>query len=329
MANVQKYFEKFHARIRTDYEMNSTLTEKRDIILDRITAHLAKNNRPQFVRLLQGSYKMKTGVVPIERIEYDIDVGLCFGIKEEEYDAVTVRNWVFEAVGGHTQTVNEKGPCIRVSYSDGYHVDLVVYANWLDDDDKEQLRLAHKTDGWRPSEPKGLIQYVSDKREPFRDTKDASTKTDQFRRVVRYQRRWIDERIPRMTDAKPPGIGFTLLMAERLVPRVDWSGEPDDLSALADVAWGVCSQSGRVVVNKPTQEYDDVFCRLADEDMVDLKSGYREMFEALVKARAEIAPEKACAILRDIFGRDFPVPEAQEVAKATLAPAIVTSSRSG
>lgn len=329
MANVQKYFEKFHARIRTDYGMNITLTEKRDIILDRITAHLKKNDRPSFVRLLQGSYKMKTGVVPIEEIEYDIDVGLCFGINEEEYDAATVRSWVYEAVDGHTQSVQEKGPCIRVSYADGYHVDLVVYANWLDDDETEQFRLAHKTDGWRPSEPKDLIQYVSDKRDPFKDTKDTSTQTDQFRRVVRYQRRWIDERIPEMTDAKPPGIAFTLLMAEKLTPRVDWSGDSDDLSALEDIALSVSSQLGRVVVNKPTQEYDDVFCRLSDEEMDDLKAGYREMYNALVAARAEVAPEKACAMLHEIFGRDFPVPEAEEVARATAAPAIVTSSRSG
>ncbi len=33
MANLQKYFEKFHENIRTDYDMSSTLRDKRDIIL--------------------------------------------------------------------------------------------------------------------------------------------------------------------------------------------------------------------------------------------------------------------------------------------------------
>lgn len=329
MANVQKYFEKFHTRIRTDYEMNSTLVEKRDIILDRITAHLKKHDRPGFVRLLQGSYKMKTGVIPIEKIEYDIDVGLCFAISIEEYTAETVRDWVFEAVEGHTETVEKKGPCIRVTYKDGYHVDLVVYATWVDDDENEQFKLAHKINGWRPSEPKKLIQYVSDVREPFKDTKDTSSQTDQFRRVVRYQRRWIDERIPEMTDAKPPGIAFTLLAAEKLAPHTDWSGDPDDLGALASIALYASKVIGRIIVNKPTEEFDDVFCRLTDEQMEDLKLGYKEMYDALMEARVEAAPEKACAILQKIFGSDFPVPEPEEVAKTSAAPAVLTSSRSG
>ncbi|MFN0139984.1 MAG: nucleotidyltransferase [Pyrinomonadaceae bacterium] len=331
MANVQKYFDEFHKRIRTDYRSNSTLKEKRNIILKRIANHLAENDRPGFRRLLQGSYKMKTGVIPIEELEYDIDVGLRFGITEHEYDAGTVRSWVYEAVDGHTESVEEHGPCIRVTYKDKpvYHVDLVTYANWIDEDEKEQFRLGHKTDGWLPSEPKDLIQYVTDKREPFKNTKDTATQTDQFRRVVRYQRRWIDERIPEMTDAKPPGIAFTLLAAERLAPHVDWVGDPDDLSALASIALSASTQSGRIVVKKPTQEYDDVFCRLSNEEMDDLKSGYKEMYEALMAAKAETAPEKACAILQKIFGRDFPVPKSEEVAKATAAPAIVTSSRSG
>jgi hypothetical protein len=41
MANVQKYFEKFHEAIRTDYETNKELRDKRDIILDKIEGSLA------------------------------------------------------------------------------------------------------------------------------------------------------------------------------------------------------------------------------------------------------------------------------------------------
>ena len=41
MANVQKYFEQFHDTIRTDYEMNSTLREKKDIILQAAPEALA------------------------------------------------------------------------------------------------------------------------------------------------------------------------------------------------------------------------------------------------------------------------------------------------
>ena len=42
MANVQKYLEQFHQKIRTDYEMSETLRDKRDIIINRIRKHLAE-----------------------------------------------------------------------------------------------------------------------------------------------------------------------------------------------------------------------------------------------------------------------------------------------
>src|SRR5690349_14522148 len=110
MANVQKQFEQFHAIIRTDYEMNETLREKRDFLLDKIRAHLRKNGRPGFKRISQGSYKMKTGVVPIEDLEYDIDVGLRFAFTENDHTAKEVRGWIFEAVKDHpTKSVEEKG----------------------------------------------------------------------------------------------------------------------------------------------------------------------------------------------------------------------------
>src|SRR5439155_11546670 len=97
MARVQRQFEKFHEVIRTDYEMNTTLREKRDIIVERVLKHLVEKQRPGFELLLQGSYKMKTGVVPIGDLEFDIDVGLRFKTSSREYGATTVRAWVLEA----------------------------------------------------------------------------------------------------------------------------------------------------------------------------------------------------------------------------------------
>ncbi len=58
MANLQKYFEQFHEKIRTDYDINSELADKRDIVLDLVTSYLTDKNLPKFERLLQGSYRM-------------------------------------------------------------------------------------------------------------------------------------------------------------------------------------------------------------------------------------------------------------------------------
>jgi hypothetical protein len=328
MANVQKYFEQFHETIRMDYKMSETLRDKRDIILNRIRKHLAEKGRPGFVEMNQGSYRMKTGVVPIAELEFDIDVGLRFNFSEIDYDSKTVRSWIFEAVDGHTEKVESRGPCTRVTYKDGYHVDLVGYARWTDAFGTEQYRLAHKTDGWRPADPVGLLDRIREARKPFDGTEDKATKTDQFRRCVRYQRRWIDELIPKESTAKPTGLAFVLLAMQELPPHLTWMGLPDDRSALEAIATSAANTVGRLVAVKPTPEYEDMFGRLTNEEMSDLKERYAAMAKALREADEEVDPVVACRILQKVFGSDFPVPEPEGTAKKTSAPAIVTSSSS-
>lgn len=328
MADVQRQFEQFHDTIRTDYDMNSTLADKRDIILRRIRKYLQDRQLPGFDELLQGSYRMKTGVVPIEGLEYDIDVGLRFNFSEDDYTAKTVRQWVFEAVDGHTEDVDPKKPCIRVTYADGYHVDLVVYARWDDVLGHEQFRLAHKTNGWRPADPPRLLDHVNAARARFAGTEDSMTKTDQFRRLVRYLRRWNDVQLPESSDAKPSGLAFVLFAAQHLQCVRDWSGKSNDRLALERLATLAAWTPGRLITQKPTPEYEDMFARLSDADMAALKTRFGTLAQALVEAGKTADPVVACKFLRLVFGDDFPVPPSQDTAKKTSGPAIVTSSSS-
>jgi hypothetical protein len=330
MADVQKYFEQFHERIRTDYEMNGTLREKRDIILNLLRKRLKEAGKPSFDELLQGSYStpVRTGVRPIAELEYDIDIGLRFAFDEDAHLASVVRGWILDAVEGHTSKVEEMGPCIRVGFADGYHVDLVAYANWTDSAKKEQFRLAHRSKGWRAADPPALLEYVKNARKPFKGTEDSSTSTDQLRRVVRYFKRWYDVAIPRESDEKPSGLAFLLLAIQNLAPTLIWDGAPDDRSALLGLARRSADLVGRVVVYKPTPEYEDVFGKLSENGMSDLRKRFGTMADALVCAGNETDPVEACKALREVFGDDFPVPEPEETAKKTLAPAIVTSSSS-
>jgi hypothetical protein len=329
MANLQRYFETYHDRIRTDYDMSATLREKRDIILDRIATYLASEGLPTFDRFLQGSYRMGTGVVPLSGFDYDIDVGLRFNIADSDYSAATVRDWVFAAVNGHTQRVEDKGPCTRVIYVDGYHVDIVSYACWTDPSGQSVTRLAHKEHGWRPADPAGLLDYVRQVRLPFKDTEDTTTQTDQFRRVVRYLRRWMDLILPGESPDKLTGLGCVLLSALHLPsPRFSLRGESDDLRALQQVAAGAGYAVGRIVLRKPTPEYEDMAGRLSDVAMNDLKARLLALHVALEAAATMVDPADACESLRPFLGTDFPVPSRQETARLASAPAIITSSSS-
>jgi hypothetical protein len=329
MVDIQKQFEQFHNTIRTDFEMNSTLREKRDILFNKVRKYLIDNKLPLCERKSQGSYKMKTGVVPIEGLEYDIDVGLCFSFEESAYTAKVVRGWVFDAIKNHpAKSVDEKGPCIRVIYADGYHVDLVTYCSWIDASGEDQYRLAHKTRGWVGANPIKLIEYVNNARKQYEGTEDNITKTDQFRRCVRALRRWNDVAIPYEDKNKPTGLALVLLAINHMTCCTTWDGKSNDRLALENLSRIVANTIGRIVVEKPTPEYEDMFGRLSEREMDNLKARFQKLHETLVEANNQSNAQDACKLLQDVFGDDFPVPPKEETAEKTGRPAIITTSTS-
>ena len=139
MADVQKQFEQFNDNIRLkQYAQNETLREKRDAVLNKLKTGLKRvfeekgEPAPKFKIFNQGSYKLGTGIKPLDG-DYDIDVGIGFEIgTAEEPDPVTVKRWVFDALEGHTNKIEVRRPCVTVFYQSGdeplYHVDLAVYS---------------------------------------------------------------------------------------------------------------------------------------------------------------------------------------------------------
>src|SRR3989339_199158 len=312
MAYIQNYLEQFHEKIRMDYELNSILAEKRDIILNRIRDYLKDKGKPSFQEMLQGSYIMKTGVKPIENLGYDIDVALRLSINENDYTASEVRGWIYDAVKDHTEKVVSKGPCIRVIYKDGYHVDLVTYAVHENIFKETVFKLAHKQNGWKDANPQGLLDYVDNIMTQFKDTEDSATKTNQFRRLVRYIRRWDDESLPIESGAKPSGLAYILLVNNLLNSKVINDNKSDDLSALIQICNGAGLISGRISIKKPTPEYEDVFGKINNDDMDGLKNRLKALAVILEQVDAESDEIKACQLMKKHFGRDFPIPEAKK-----------------
>lgn len=152
---------------------------------------------------------------------------------------------------------------------------------------------------------------------------------DQLRRVVRYLKRWDDERVPSESSRKPSGIAFTLYAIDHLAPIIDpLTGKPDDLEALLRVAHSAAT-GPRLRAMKPTPEYEDVFAKLSDEHMNALTRSFAALRDACLAARSRVDPRAACEILKKELGRDFPVPDAEATGHRTSAPAIITHSQSG
>ena len=110
MADVQKQFNEFHGTIKQKrFEDEQILRDKRDIVRrkldERLPGVFEKHGEevPDWSWRDQGSYEMGTGVKPLSG-DFDIDQGLYFSIAPTEYDPVTLKKRVHEALDGHTMT---------------------------------------------------------------------------------------------------------------------------------------------------------------------------------------------------------------------------------
>jgi hypothetical protein len=352
MAEIQKQFKEFNEAIRLkQYEDNATLREKRDVVLrklrERLKALFGEKDEepPKYTHFDQGSYKLGTGVKPLTG-DFDIDVGLLFEVDRDEYpDPVEVKEWVFDALDGHTKKVEMRRPCVTVFYQSGeeplYHVDLAVYSAASSNSDNKTCLGRGKQGSlpenriWEEADPDGLITVLTGKY--------SGDDWEQFRRCLRYLKRWKDLKFPTDGNAAPVGIGLTISAYYWFYPKqkvVDaYAGKrrADDLGALLDFVDAMCRNFklvfrdgewvDRLEAKLPVVPYNDVFEKMSDQYMAQFKEKLQKLARVLDEASKEADPVKACTKLQKVFGDDFPVPEKDDTGEAR-GPAIITSSQS-
>lgn len=350
MANVQRQFEKFDEVIRLKrFDENETLREKRDIIIRKLKDKLPKvfedagEECPVFYFRDQGSYEMGTGVVPLNG-DFDIDQGLYFQVSKDQYpDPVVLKQRVHTALDGHTDNVVIRRSCVTVFYhNDGepiYHVDLAVYSDAECNIDQKQYIAKGKSSStadyriWEQTNPQALTELM--------EARFIGNDRHQFRRVVRYLKRWKDENFDVSTNGAPIGIGLTIAAYNWLQNSYSdaFYGTPDDLAALRKLIgqmigcfssiWDEGEQAlvRRLVVKMPVEPWNDLFAKMTSQQMANFEDKLKVLQESLDEAASELDPVEACIVLRKVFGEDFPVPEKQETARKN-PPAIVSSSNS-
>lgn len=348
MANVQPYFESFDREIRLGrFDENDTLREKRDIIRDRVDDVLADvfedwgEDVPEWHWRNQGSYELGTGIKPLPGDQIDIDQGLYFDIDHEDWDPVVLKERVHEVLDGHTKKVRVRRPCVTVWYhqrgEEVFHVDIAVYAmgsSWSAS--RIAMGKRHSSDenrAWDVSDPQGLVNAIYAR---FSSGPDR----DQFRRVVRALKRWKDVNFRSSGNEAPLGVALTVCAYYGLQVRFRdpfAKAEPDDRAALLGLVNWVLGQitsvwdrdaeryTRQIRVDLPVQPYNDLFDRMTYRQTERMEEKLQALRDALVEADREVKPERACEILSDVFGDDFPVPDVQDTARVTRS----AYSRSG
>ncbi len=336
--SVQSEFLDFHNRIKLDYDVNAELREKRDTLIG-----ILENSGmlPGFTSFNQGSYGMFLGVEPVGEREYDIDVGLRFDVDKGEYEPTDLKNSIQELLKSHTDYgAVIKKPCVTVTYKKSgepaYHVDLVSYVYEDHTNKDSQLYLAKGKDSipdetyWEKSDPIGLVEYIN-------NAISNDQARAQFRRVVRYLKRWKQIRFDSNGHAEPASIGITLIVADHFVDK------KDDLDALIDTVENIRSlfyyvgyDNSRYLyrIHCPMPsclsfEYDtDAFAKMTDIQMTDFKDKIDKLARDLNAVKDEPDEVEQCRKLNKIFGEDFHIPEAKIVSKFQRN-YIPTSSASG
>ena len=323
--SIQSELIKFNDKIRVDFDKKVELREKREVLLRK----LRKSDKiPSFKAFNQGSYALYTGVTPESGKEYDIDVALRFSKNKSDYDPIELKNKVREVLQSHTEYGAEiKTPCVTVTYKkDGeasYHVDLVVYLYEDKEDENSQLYIAKgkckDSQSWEKADPEGLVKYINEGIEE-------GAEREQYRRVVRYLKKWKNRRFSNTGHASPASIGLTLMALETFIYCID-----DDLNALLTVVSEIenkfiinsFSDSGkplyRIKLPLPDcldfESDNDVFIKMSDAQMTDFKDKISKLKTDLTDERDEVDEQEQYKKLNKIFGDDFEVPKSEVSAK--------------
>jgi hypothetical protein len=301
---------------------------KRDMLISEIKAYLKKKCEEKGISLIkfesfnQGSYAMGTGVQPIrDEHDYDIDCGLLFEVSKEDYTSIQVKQWVYDALNSNEfRTVEWKKACIRVQYNEQglprFHVDFACYSN-ANEDNKTYLAKGTPTSvaenkKWEISEPKKLRSLVNDK---FENNDECS----QFKRAIRYMKRWKDEQFS-SKNGRATGIALTALAYNGFLPVVKDAftntEEIDDLKAVKNFVNYILTKfswwDSRIKVELPVPPANDLFVKMTDIQCATLKEKLENLKQVLINAENETDPHEACKILKKQFGDDFPIPEKEE-----------------
>ena len=196
-----------------------TLHEKKDLNIQRLKDGLSEYNTEKNTSYtvvethVQGSMAMST-IVQNEDSDYDIDVAIVFNKSDlGDKGALATRNIVADALRRKTKQFNAepevKTGCVRIKYSDGYHIDFAVYRRYYDSA-QDCWVYEHAGSEWTQRDLRALTDW-------FKTQNDNSD--GKLRKVVRLSKMFCSSRSS--WKNMPSGLLQTVLCDEKLQTSFD------------------------------------------------------------------------------------------------------------
>lgn len=315
---TQQRFIKFHDAIKLSREDDaySKARAKDDSVTADVKSTFKDKGYPVVEDFIQGSFSTHTAV-KLKGEDFDIDRAIVIDSGDAPDDPVAPKivicDDVLEKRGFKSATV--KKPCVTADYtSEKLHIDYPVYRK---SGNSYELAVGKRNSGenerkWDQADPKGLRDWVTDS---SNYGGSAEIKACQFYRVVRYFKRWRDEKFSSDVRDKIYSIGITVMAKECFVPAMNDEGKLDDLSALKSTVKAMLNrgyfihQDGdayKVSVSLPVTPFRDIFHNSSTNTGTQFRNKLKSMESKLSDAINEDDEKKRCEILRDLFGDDFP-----------------------
>ena len=318
---IQIQFDKFHDKIKLGREDDAyrKARNRDDSIKADVKTAFSEEGYPVVTDFIQGSLKTHTGVVPISG-DYDIDRALVIDDKDAPENPVTPKKKTLDILEHRGfKNAKIKKPCVTADYaSDNVHIDFVIYKR---SEDQHYLAVGKKNSDednreWAIADPLGLIEWIND--DIYYDENEAKDLLAQFRRLVRYLKRWRDVQFSTSVAAKVFSIGLTVMVKQKFVPAFSTEGARKDLTALRLTVKAILdagyfteedTDKYRVRVILPVQPYRDIFHGSSIDTGTQFRNKLQRLEKQLAEAEALSDERKQCEILNNLFGDDFEVPD--------------------
>jgi hypothetical protein len=321
MANCNHLFHHYNAAIRLTDDKRRTLINERNALRNRMNAGFnllsyEQKNGHILEFYSQGSFVTDTIIAPLND-DYDLDDGVYFrgSLSERQRPKPQLfHDLVLKAITspGDFKKIEDKETCVRVSFKDGFHIDLPIY--YAEKNDCPDL--AHMIKGWILSNPIEFIEWFekragsgfqkefllearlyADKYAKWQE--DIRKQDTQLRRIVRYMKAWADMRKGDM----PCGIIMTILAAENYA-----QDNNDDVSfknTLINIRKSLLN-NGIKCFRPTTPKNEDLFASTSDTKKQYFMSALNTLIASAEKAINEANEKEACLEWQKHLGGRFP-----------------------
>ena len=247
---------------------------------------------------LQGSYRNRTVIEPVEGGEYDLDmVAVCVDQNVTGDAALDDLERRLAADGRYKDRIVRKAPCVRLEYSEDevgkFHVDVVPLRRHPDTD---ELLVPRRGSPWKQTAPSEYTEWCRDQGELFT-------------RTVKILKRWRDENQNVHNAIK--SIVLQVLIAGAM-PDID-----DDADRIAATFHALHVQlsplSAPPEVRNPVLPFENLAASWPIQDFIGFVNELGEAVDAMALADSATSVAEAADVWHELLGPDFPLPSPDEL----------------